>query len=361
MIKKFFGTAIIALVTMPSLFAQVDSTKTLVFSGSVDAYYRYNFANVDDGFNSNNYTSFTNSQASFALGMASIRADATALSGKLTATADLGFGPRAQEFSYSEATNSTTLAMVKQMFITYAVSDKVKLTAGKFATHIGYEVVDPFLNKNYSMSYMFTNGPFTHTGIKADITAGPIGLMFGIANYIDQSISTTSVKTVLGQISGGSKNGKTKVYLNYAGFYGSNEGMNPSGLKAFTQLDLVLTSAISDKFNLGFNATMQDRTQPAGTGDPSGAWWGAAAYLNVTPTPVVTLTLRSEYIGDSKMVYYSTKNIFANTLSLNYQVGPVTIIPEFRFEFAGDDFYTKHDGDGQSSTGTFLMAAVYHF
>ena len=361
MIKKIFGTAIIALVSMQALFAQ-DSTKSLSFSGSVDAYYRYNFANANDGHSSNNYTSFTNSQSSFALGMASIRADATALKGKVTATADLGFGPRAQEFSYSEATNNTTLAMVKQMFVTVAVSDKVKLTAGKFATHIGYEVVDPFLNKNYSMSYMFTNGPFSHTGVKADITAGPVGLMFGVANYIDQAISTTNVQTLIAQVSGGSKDGKLKAYLNYAGFYGSKEGANPSGLAAFTQLDFVLTDLLSDKFNLGFNATMQSRTQVAKSESPSGAWWGVALYLNATPTPAVTLTLRSEYIGDSKMVYYSTKNIFANTISLNYQVGPVTFIPEFRFEFAqSGTFYTKNDGAGQSSTATLLMAAVYRF
>ncbi len=359
--KKIFGTAIIAFAMIPALFAQ-DSTKSLTFSGSVDGYYRHNFANASDSYHSNNYTSFTNSQASFALGMASIRADATALSGKLTATADLGFGARAQEFSYAEAPGSTTLSMVKQMFITYAISSKFKITAGKFATHIGYEVVDPYLNKNYSMSYMFTNGPFSHTGVKADITAGPIGLMLGVANYIDQTNSTTDVKTIISQISGGSKDGKLKAYLNYAGFYGSSEGMNPSKLKSFTQLDFVLTDMLSDKFNIGFNATMQDRTQKANAEIPSGAWYGLALYLNVVPSSKVGLTLRSEYIGDSKKVYYSTKSIFANTLSLNYNVGPFTLIPEFRFEFAGaDDFYTKHDATGQSSTGTFLLATVYRF
>lgn len=358
--KKIFGTAIIAFAMIPALFAQ-DSTKSVSFSGSVDAYYRYNFANAPDSYHSNNYTSFTNSQASFALGMASIRADATALSGKLTATADLGFGPRAQEFSYAEAPGSTTLSVVKQMFVTYAVSDKVKLTAGKFPTHIGYEVVDPFLNRNYSMSYMFTNGPFSHTGIKADITAGPIGLMFGIANYIDQTNSTTDVKTIISQISGGSKNGKLKAYLNYAGFYGSTLGMNPSGLKSFTQLDFVLTDAISDKFNLGFNATMQDRVQKYGSSTPSGAWWGAALYLNAATSSKVNFTLRSEYINDSKKVYYGSASIFANTISLNYQVGPFTFIPEYRFEFADDGFYTKHDGAGQSATSTLLFATVYRF
>ena len=46
----------------------------------------------------NNYTSFTNSQNSFELGMASIKADHSF--GKASATIDLGFGRRAEEFSY---------------------------------------------------------------------------------------------------------------------------------------------------------------------------------------------------------------------------------------------------------------------
>ena len=37
-----------------------------------------------------------------------------------------------------------------------------------WATHVGYELVDAYLNRNYSMSYMFSYGPFFHTGIKAD-------------------------------------------------------------------------------------------------------------------------------------------------------------------------------------------------
>ena len=46
-----------------------------VISGSLDAYYRYNFANPkDDLFN--NFTSFTNSHNSFELGMASVKVGA---------------------------------------------------------------------------------------------------------------------------------------------------------------------------------------------------------------------------------------------------------------------------------------------
>ena len=377
MIKKFFGTAIISLVTLQFVYAQ-DSTKSLTISGSVDGYYRYNFSNAPG--NSNNKTSFTNSQSSFALGMATIKADATALSGKVTATADLGFGTRAEEFSYYESATKSTLAMVKQLFVTYALSKNVKLTAGKFATHVGYEVMDAPLNRNYSMSYMFTNGPFSHTGVKMDVTAGPVGFMVGVANFIDQTTSTTSTKTLIAQFSGGSKNGKLKVYLNYAGFFGSSkEGANPTygvvynaasfpigyvGLKSLSQFDLVVNATLTDKFGIGFNATTQSRQQIFGSLSSSGSWQGYALYLNLDPTPAVGLTLRSEYISDSKLIFpgaFGAKSIFANTLSLNYKVGPFILIPELRFESAQSEIYTKNDGTSSKSTATALLAAVYKF
>jgi Putative beta-barrel porin-2, OmpL-like. bbp2 len=357
MLRKFFLAAT-AVVTFFASEAQ-DSTKTLTVSGSVDAYYRYNFAGK-----TNNYTSFTNSQSSFELGMASLRADATGMSGKVGATVDLGFGRRAEEFSYNDGeVNSNkngffTLANVKQAYVTYAPSATVKFTMGKFATHVGYELLDAPLNRNYSMSYMFTNGPFFHTGLKADITAGPVAFMIGLTNYTDQSTATTGVKNLIAQFSGGSKSGKLKFYLNYSGFAGSDKGANPSGLKALNQLDLVVLGTINSKFNIGYNGTVQGRKPVSGS---SGSWIGNAIYLNFDPTAKVGLTLRSELISDSKTIYYGTKSIFANTISLNCKVGPLTIIPELRFESAQSNFYLKNNGTGTKSTASGLLAAVYKF
>src|SRR4051812_37344786 len=140
MLRKI-SFAAVAVLVFNNLNAQ-DSTKTLTFSGSVDGYYRYNFAGKV-----NNFTSFTNSQSSFELGMASLRADATAMSGKVGATVDLGFGRRAEEFSYNDGNDNVgtgtdkngflTLAAIKQAYVTYAPSSKIKFTAGKFATHVG--------------------------------------------------------------------------------------------------------------------------------------------------------------------------------------------------------------------------------
>lgn len=357
MLKKFYLVTAISM-SFFNAFTQ-DTTKTFVTSGSIDGYYRYNFSGEQ-----NNYTSFINSQSSFELGMATLRLDATAKSGKVGATIDLGFGRRAEEFSYNDGDADAdkngfiTLAAIKQAFITYIISSKVKFTAGKFATHVGYEVVDAPLNRNYSMSYMFTNGPFLHTGLKGEVSTGLFAFMLGITNYADQSTSSTAVKNLIAQISAGTKNGKLKVFLNYSGFAGSDSGKNPSSMKSLHQIDLVLNGIISNKFGIGCNSTIQYRKP---TTLSNGKWIGNAIYLNFDPTGTVGITLRSEYIIDKKTIYFATKNIFANTLSLNYRIGPLTIIPEFRFENSNSNFYFKKDGSGTKSTAAALLAAVYKF
>jgi hypothetical protein len=357
MLQKLF---LAATATMSFFVATAqDSTKSLTISGSVDGYYRYNFAGK-----ANNYTSFTNSQSSFELGMASLRADATAMSGKVGAMVDLGLGRRAEEFSYTDGdvdaskNGFISLSLIKQAYITYAPSSKVKFTAGKFATHVGYELLDAPLNRNYSMSYMFTNGPFFHTGLKADITAGPIGFMIGLTNYTDQSTATTEVKNLIAQVSAATKNGKLKAYLNYSGFAGSKSGKNPSTLKAINQIDLVVMGVVSSKFNISYNGTVQSRDSATGK---DGGWIGNALYFNFDPSDKIGLTLRSEYISDNKTIYFGTKNIFANTLSLNAKIGPLTIIPELRVESAQSDFYLKGNGTGTKSTVSGLVAVVYKF
>ena len=360
--KLLIATA--ATLFFLNLTAQ-DSTKTLTISGNIDGYYRYNFAGqggADNGFN--NFTSFTHSQSSFELGMASIRADATALSGKVGATVDLGFGHRAEEFSYNDgaANGSFSLQNIKQAYITYAPSSKVKFTVGKFATHVGYELLDAPLNRNYSMSYMFTNGPFFHTGLKMDITAGPVGFMAGITNFVDESTSTTNVKNLIAQFSGAIPSGSFKWYLNYSGFFGSETGNNPLGLQSLNQVDLVLLGTISPKFNIGYNGTLQSRKPVDGSGNPDGSWFGNALYLNFDPTDKIGLTLRSELISDdNKKVLFGT-NIFANTLSLDWKLGPLTIIPELRYENTKDDIlFVDKDGDPTKSTFSALVAAVFKF
>src|SRR6476469_4884834 len=151
-------------------------TPAIAVNGSADLYYKYDFGKS----RTNNLTSFTNSHNRFELGMASVKLEHK--TSKVDLVADLGFGKRAQEFSYND---QGILAAIKQLYISYSPAGWLKLTAGSWATHVGYELVDAYANRNYSMSYMFTNGPFFHTGIKAEATYKKSGFMLGIANPTD--------------------------------------------------------------------------------------------------------------------------------------------------------------------------------
>jgi len=341
MLRKLIlsGSAICAFVTT---FSQ-DSTKkaTTQFSGSVDAYYKHDFSGK-----LNNKTSFTNSDNSFELGMASLKVDHTV--GKVTATADLGFGRRAAEFSYNDG---GSLALVKQLFVSYAVSNKVKLTAGKFATHIGYELVDAIANRNYSMSYGFSYGPFFHTGLKADIAlGGKTAMMIGIANPTDFSSTTEANKYLIAQISTATKDDKLKAFFNYQGTSKPDFTLN--------QVDVVLLGVISDKFSINYNGTVQARKVANNTN----SWTSNALYLNYDPTKIFGLTLRGEYLSDKNNVLgIGQESLFIPTLSANIKIDNLTIIPEFRFETAKNAIFIKSDETASKTASQFLIAATYRF
>ncbi len=339
--------------------AQEDSSKlNVAFSGSVDGYYRFN--NGKDA--TNNFTSFTNSANSFELGMASLRADATMLSGKVGATIDLGYGTRANEFSYNDV---GSLAIIKQAFVTYSPTESLKFTAGKFGTHVGYEVLDPAANRNYSMGYMFSYGPFFHTGIKADVSVGNAGFMLGVAQHVDQTTytgATSNIKDLLAQFSYGAGD-NWKFYLNYWGFFGAKSGFSTNGSESTSQLDLVVTGTITDKFSLGVNGTWQSmKAMYNGSKSEAKSWYGGALYLNVDPAPFFGISLRNEYVSDNDMIKFGpAEGLFESTLSFNFKAGPLTVVPEVRFDNAKGEIFVKGDGTATKSTFSALVAAIVAF
>ncbi len=222
---------------------------------------------------------------------------------------------------------------------------------GKWGTHVGYELADAYLNRNYSMDYMFSYGPFSHTGIKADIgLGGTSALMVGVSDLTDNATTKSSRKYAIAQFSTATKNSKLKAYLNYLGTYG--------GSMSATQLDLVLIGVVTDKFNIGYNGTVK-MVDPDG-GDNASSW-GSALYFNVDPTANFGVTLRGEYFADEKSAFGLGTNVFDLTLSPNFRIGNLTIIPELRYESGKDEIFTDHSNNPTKSTVTGILAATYHF
>jgi len=352
-----FSNAQVASVTSDTTATQAAATEeakpALIITGSADVYYKYDFAKTK----ANTYTSFTGTHNSFAIGMASVKFEHKG--NKVGAVLDLGFGPRAKEFAY---TDEGITQAIKQLYITYSPTDWLKFTAGTWGTHVGYELLDPQLNRNYSMSYMFTNGPFSHTGLKADITKGKHGFMIGISNATDYRTPPDGFinkKFLIAQYSLAASD-NIKIYLNYVG------GKAPDTSKV-SQFDAVLTAKVSDKFNIGFNGTVNSTQSWDGAKNTDGkSWWGSALYLNLDPKPWFGLTLRGEYFNDDnqlKMFAYVPEGgtIFATTLSANFKAGGFIFIPEFRMDNASQAIFVDKDGAGKKSASNFLISAIYSF
>jgi hypothetical protein len=213
--------------------------------------------------------------------------------------------------------------------------------------------VDAYLNRNYSMSYMFSYGPFSNTGLKADISlGGHTALMVGISNPSDYATTTSSRKWAIGQLSTSTADSKWKFYLNYQGGkydYGST----------LNQFDAVVTGTLTDKFSIGYNGTIQLR-KPDGASAKN--WWGSALYLNADPSPSFGLTLRGEYFQDKDGIITSAGGSFIETtLSGNIHEGKLTIIPEVRFDHSSRNAFEKKNGDLTGSTFSAILAAVYSF
>jgi hypothetical protein len=351
MLQKFIATGI-AMSSCAMAFAQ-DSTKAAALSitGSADLYYRYDFAKTK----ANNYTSFTNSHNRFELGMATVKLEHK--TEKVDVVADLGFGKRAEEFSYND---DGILAAVKQLYISYSPTSWLKLTAGNWATHVGYELVDAYANRNYSMSYMFSNGPFSHTGVKAEFTSGKSGFMIGVANPTDYKYVPEGVmnkKFLLAQYSYAASD-NLKFYLNYVGGQGTDTAKNH-------QVDAVVSARLSSKFSIGYNGTIANRKVYQGDDKfaSSENWWGSALYLNLDPTTHFGLTLRGEYFSDKHAVSTSALggSVFATTLSANLKVDNFIFIPEFRLENANKEIFLKSSGAPAKTAASFLVAAIYQF
>lgn len=333
--------------------AEVTTEKTspaTVFAGSADAYYKYDFSQVPQG-----YTSFTNTEDSFELGMVSLEASHSWE--KAAVFVDLGFGNRAQQFNYND---SPYTFMIKQLTFSYQITDDLQIIGGSFGTHIGYELLDAIDNKNYSMSYAFSYGPFYNTGVKAIYTKNKFGIMLGLTNPTDFKSA----------IEAGSKNKTFIGQLSYAGDTGSAYfnvtagSFNPVTTENKTQFDLVATKQLSEKFALAFNGTYASTTDDFDS-ELDGEWFSLVGYASYNFKPSVLLAYRLEYFDANDATAglggLAGSNVIGNTLSLNYKVGNLTIIPEFRIDVASEDVFVDTDFV-QKGTNTYaLLATTYSF
>jgi hypothetical protein len=364
-----------------------DSTKTFTFSGSVDAYFHSSLGTTNplSATEYNPSTSFANMRG-FGIGMVNFIASYE--TSKAGFVADVVFGPRGKDAVFANMYSGQ--GIVNQAYAFYKFSDKVKLNIGQFNTFVGYEVISPTLNYHYSTSYLFSWGPFSHTGARLDMDlGGGYVAKLAVMNPTDLvEYNAFNSYTYGGQI--GYTNDNGGVWLNL--LYGDQDGKledfdidrDGNGVAdgysdgGTFQADLTGGFSVTDAFYLGWNAsyrTVKVKEVVDGGGDivdadgaDSRGFMGVALYPKFTLSDAFSIGVRAEYFA-VKAGYISPfvldddgdGNVIGVTLSANYKVGDLTFIPEIRIDKTSEDSFQNKDLEGKDMMTSINLAAVYKF
>ncbi|GAB3995869.1 hypothetical protein GCM10028807_37130 [Spirosoma daeguense] len=360
------------------------SSGKFTFSGYMDTYYLGNFNNPKsqsnlglNGSGVGNARVFDHRSGTFGIGL--IQAKAVYTADKVDAVMDLAFGPFADLGNYGNnygllgTAGSTSLA-IKQAYITFKATSKLSFTAGQFGTHIGYEVIDAPVNYNYSLSNLFNNGPFYHTGLKAQYAfSDKVSLMVGVVNNVDNIFDNNKKKGLIGQLFVSPASGWS-VYVNAIT---SNEASKSvDGVSqddaSYTVLDLATTYQITSKFFLGLNAATGSQKgdfQNGGGPSTTKTWGGFAVYSNYAFTEKFGLGARYEMFDNKNGVRALTdaagNGASVNSITITGNItaadGHVLLKPELRIDTYSANKFEKNDGTLTPSQATLGMAAIFKF
>lgn len=339
------GVSAFSLTSKAQDTVKTTSDAPLVISGSADVYYKYDLSG-----HKNIGTSFATDHNSFSIGMLDLAVKKKV--NKAAFVGEISFGPRGQEQSLpTGAAGPQEFYHIQNLYVSYDVTDKFNLTGGYMGTFIGYEVISPAANFNYSTSYLFTYGPFQNAGVKATFTFSPaVSLMVGAFN--DQWNVYTAAHNV-GAFGAQLMIAPVKGWTAYLNVLTSNNTTPTSG----TVLDLTTAYQITDAFKLGLNAANYTASNGAG----KGGYDGVALYPQLAVSKAVTLGLRGEYFNIKDNGTTPSSSITAFTLTANVKSGPLTFIPEVRLDNGKNQIFTDSNGAATKTASQFLLAAVYAF
>lgn len=363
------ATSLLAQTTESTVVEEVeDPPSTFVLSGYVDAYFQHVISDPSSDATDTPLafpTSFTPETRGFSVGNVNLMAEKSL--GKVGFVGQIGFGPRA------DAANGD-FANLQQLFVTYSPSEAITFTLGQFGTFVGYEVIDAPANMNYSTSYLFSYGPFFHTGLKADFAiAKGFGGMVGIFNNTDSRFNSAGYYYGA-QLS--AEVGGLAAYLNLLAGTDNKNVLNDED-ETTLQIDLTATYEVNDDLMFGINASRkQTRILDASDANTElmidgDGFTGIALYSTIGLAENFSLSLRGESfnVADNPLADQEGRSVLALTATGNITIGDLIILPEVRFD-SGGGFDTKYDGGiidfgsddtDDDSVASFILAAVYAF
>jgi hypothetical protein len=331
---------------------KVTSDAPLIISGSVDTYFKYDFAGKKIG---SIPTSFANEQNSLSIGMIDLGLKKTV--GKATFVGELSFGPRSD--ASIPTVGSGGSYHIQNLYVSYNFTDKFNVTGGYMATFVGYEVISPVGNFNYSTSYLFTNGPFQNAGVKFTYAfTDKVSLMAGVFNDSWNAYqSVNDLSTFGAQLMVAPLKGWT-AYLNVV-----------AGTFSGTEFDLTTSYQITSAFKLGLNAATFSAPEwkYGATAGAKGGFSGVALYPQYAVSKDVTVGLRGEYFATKTGTFAGStlpapgESVTSLTVTANIKAGPLNFIPEFRVDNGSKNMFVNSSLKPTQAAQQFSLAAVYAF
>jgi hypothetical protein len=231
-----------------------------------------------------------------------------------------------------------------------------KVIAGRFVTHVGYELIQQVDTPFVSKSYLFQYDPFTHTGVWAttqlsdDWSVGN-GLATGIDTFLD---APTNRLTYLGQLRWAPKDGDSAVAFNVV--LTQPKFIPSENFTLYNCFNVVATHKFTDKLSWALDATYSYEEDAPVPGSGFADWYGAANYLIYSHTDTVASTLRAEVFNDSTGVRTGFEGLYTEvTYGVAWKPCPGLLLrPSVRYDYNG---YTR-PFEGDHHLWTAVMEAV---
>jgi hypothetical protein len=333
----------------------------IAVNGFVSASYSYNFNRPDSGTNQLRVFDFDDN--TFKVDVAEVVLQrAISKPGEAGFRVDLAAGSSIPRVSSSAGLLQGRDIDLQQGFVSWIapLGSGLRLDAGKFVTHFGYEVIEGYdgYNDNATRSLLFGfTIPFAHTGLRASYTfSDQLAGMFELCNGWDVARDNNSSKSLGLQLVWTPAKTVT-VYGNFmTGPERANLNSDPRNL-----FNVVAQWKLSDATVLALDA-VHGFEKGAVTPGETASWSGIAGYARLGISETFALCLRAEYFDDSDGARTGAAQ----------KVKEVTVTPEIkvsshrlfrgglRVDWSDAEVFGKRDGF-KSNQPTILLNTIYAF
>jgi hypothetical protein len=322
-------------------------------SGFVDFYYSKNLAQPAS--HANKFRNFDVSENQFDLALAELVFQKTAAPIGFRIDADFGSAN-----DMVQGGTQSTLNYLQQAYVTalLPVGSGLTVDAGKFVTHMGFEVIESKDNWNYSRSLLFAWAiPYYHVGLRAAYPVFPALTVTGyLYNGWNNAHDNNSAKTFGASLLATPSEWLTLI----AGWIGGEERVDSAGPGARHVFDLTILFRPTQTLTLAVNANYGTERMPSNIA----TWKGVALYARYHFSENTGIALRSEIYNDRD----------GHTTGIPHRMGEVTatieqlafthllLRAEYRHDWSSEAVFDNRDGvNVLRHQSTFALGTVITF